>query len=120
MQAVATTPAGLPGLCRSSRPASTGLPRYPVGSAPALSVSRPARRSVAVRPAWVLSRFMRPLFIGVFQRDSLPPLTAPTASGWSDQLPGGTLTHWRSPSLHGTPDSTDEDFHPCYPCYPWS
>ena len=47
----------------------------------------------------------RPFDIGVFQRNSLPPLTAPTASGWSDPLPGGTLTHWRSPSLHGTPDS---------------
>ena len=45
------------------------------------------------------------LSIGVFQRDSLPPLTAPIASGWNDQLPGGTHTHWRSPSFHGTPDS---------------
>jgi hypothetical protein len=27
---------------------------------------------------------MRPFDIGVLQRDSLPPLTAPTASGWSD------------------------------------
>jgi toxin ParE1/3/4 len=51
----------------------------------------------------VWTHFPRPFFIGVFQRDSLPPLAAPTASGWSDQLPGGTLTHWRSPSLHGTP-----------------
>ena len=48
---------------------------------------------------------MRPFDVRVLQRDSLPPLTAPTASGWSDHLPGGTLTHWRSPSLHGAPDS---------------
>ena len=105
MHAVATTPAGLPGLCRSYAPDSNGLPRYPVGSAPTLYFSRPAQRSLALRPACVLSRLSRPFFIGVFQRDSLPPLTAPTASGWNDQLPGGTLTHWRSPSLHGTPDS---------------
>jgi hypothetical protein len=23
-------------------------------------------------------------------------------SGWGDQLPGGTLTHWKSPPLQGT------------------
>ena len=50
----------------------------------------------------------RPFDIGVLRRDSLPPLTAPTASGWSDPLPGGTLTHWRPPSLHGAPDRPHE------------
>src|ERR1019366_9469627 len=106
--AVATTPVGLPGLCRSSAPASTGLPPYPNGSAPMLFFSRHARRSLALRPACVLSRLSRPFFIGVLQRNSLPPFAAPTASGWNYQLPCGTLTHWRSPSLHGTPDSPDK------------
>jgi hypothetical protein len=27
--------------------------------------------------------------------------TAPVATGWSDQLPGGIRTHWKSPPLHG-------------------
>ena len=27
--------------------------------------------------------------------------TAPIATGWSDQLPGGIRTHWKSPPLHG-------------------
>src|ERR1039457_1841463 len=107
MHAVATTPVGLPGLCRSYSPVSTGLPPYPNGSAPTLYISRPARRSLALRPACVLSRLSRPFVIGVLQRNSLPPFAAPTASGWNDQLPGGTLTHWRSPSLHGTPESMD-------------
>jgi len=26
---------------------------------------------------------------------------APIATGWSDQLPGGNLTHWGSPPFHG-------------------
>jgi len=31
--------------------------------------------------------------IQVLQQNSLPPSSAPTATGWSDQLPGGTRTH---------------------------
>jgi len=27
--------------------------------------------------------------------------TAPVASGWSDQLPGGSRTHWEAPPFHG-------------------
>ena len=107
LHAVATTPAGPMERIRSYGSIHVGLPQITDGSAPALSVSRPAQRSLALRPACVLSRLSRPFFIGVFQRNLLPPLTAPTASGWNDQLPGGTLTHWRSPSLHGTPESMD-------------
>ena len=32
-------------------------------------------------------------FIGVLQEKSLPLSPAPTATGWNDQLPGGTFTH---------------------------
>jgi len=104
MHAIATTPVEPPGLCRSCSPVGGGLPRNSGGSAPTLPFSRPARRSLALRPACSLSRLTRPFFIGVLQRNSLPPLTAPTASGWSDQLPGGIFTHWKSPSLHGAPN----------------
>ncbi len=31
--------------------------------------------------------------VEVLQQNSLPPSPAPTATGWSDQLPGGTCTH---------------------------
>jgi hypothetical protein len=69
-------------------PTNGGLPRLTGGSAPTLPVSRPAQRSLALRPARSLSRLARPFFVGVFQRKSLPPLPAPTASGWSDQFAG--------------------------------
>jgi hypothetical protein len=32
-------------------------------------------------------------FIEVLQEKSLPPFPAPIATGWSDQLPGGSCTH---------------------------
>jgi hypothetical protein len=102
MHAIATTPVGPTGRTRSTCPADCGLPRALDGSAPTFAFSRPARRSLTLRPACALSRLTRPFFIGVFQRKSLPPLPAPTASGWSDPLPGGTHTHWKPPSLHGT------------------
>jgi hypothetical protein len=60
MHAVATTPVGLPGLHRSYSPVSTGLPRYPIGSAPTLYFSRPAQRSLALRPACARGRLSRP------------------------------------------------------------
>ena len=31
--------------------------------------------------------------IEVLQQNSLPPSTAPIATGWNDQLPGGSCTH---------------------------
>ena len=36
-----------------------------------------------------LNRPGRPFFIGVLQPNSLPPCTAPTASGWSDSCRAG-------------------------------
>ena len=44
-----------------SSPSANGLPLKSGGSASVLSVSRPARRSLAFRPAWSLSRPWRPL-----------------------------------------------------------
>jgi hypothetical protein len=75
MHAVATTPVGLPGLRRSCSPVRGGLPRYPVGSAPTLYVSRPAQRSLTLQPACVLSRLRDPLTSQCFSaiRYLLPP-----------------------------------------------
>ena len=49
------------------------LPHFSGGSAPALPVSRPARRSLAFRPACSLNRLMRPFDTRVLQTISLPP-----------------------------------------------
>ena len=67
-----------PGVSRSvpaslaSRSAN-GLPLLTGGSAPASPVSRPARRSLAFRPAWSLNRPRRPVDTTVLQTISLPP-----------------------------------------------
>ena len=56
----------------SSQPVS-GLPPITGGSASALSVSRPARRSLAFRPAWSLSHPSAALLSKELQPMSLPP-----------------------------------------------
>ena len=56
LHAVATTPAGPRELVRSYRPLVFGLPRISGGSAPASSVSRPAQRSLTLRPTDLPSR----------------------------------------------------------------
>ena len=54
MRAAATTPAEPAGARVVHFPAGGSLPQTTDGSAPALHVSRPARRSLALRPAWSL------------------------------------------------------------------
>ena len=77
----------------SSRPAG-GLPLITVGSASALSVSRPARRSLAFRPAWSLSRPRRPFSPESFNPCRClhePPWPLPagtTVAGWGSHPPG--------------------------------
>ena len=87
--ATANTPAEPAGACVACFPTAASLPRINGGSASALPVSRPARRSLALRPACSLSRPRRPFVIEVLQSSSLPPCTAPTASGWSDSCRAG-------------------------------
>ena len=60
MRAAATTPAEPTGAFVVRFPPAGSLPRETGGSASALLVSRPARRSLALRPAWSLSRPRRP------------------------------------------------------------
>ena len=89
MRAVANTPAEPVGASVARFPTAGSLPRVAGGSASASQVSRPARRSLTLRPAWSLSHPRRPLVIGVLQAMSLPPSSAPTATGWSDSCRAG-------------------------------
>ena len=67
-------PGGSEGVPASlASPSVIGLPHFSGGSAPALPVSRPARRSLAFRPACSLNRLMRPFDTRVLQTISLPP-----------------------------------------------
>src|SRR6266704_516252 len=61
LHAVAITPAGLMELIRSYFSINVGLPQNHGGSAPALIVSRPAQRSLLLRPACSPSRLGDPL-----------------------------------------------------------
>src|SRR5262249_30799699 len=63
------------------------LPRVSAGSAPTSIVSRPARRSLALRPARSPDRRAARCLEGsdVF----VPSTAAPIASGWSDPVAGG-------------------------------
>ena len=98
--AAANTPAEPVGARVARFPTAASLPRFNGGSASALPVSRPARRSLSLPPACSLSRPWRPFVIEVLQSSSLPPRTAPTASGWSDSC-GGVRTRWDTAPFHG-------------------
>jgi len=102
MHGAANTPAEAVGACVARFPTAGSLPRMIGGSASAALVSRPARRSLALRPAWSLSRPWRPFFIGVLQPTSLPPSSAPTATGWSDSCRAGfaPAEEWRLRTAH--------------------
>ena len=62
------TPAEPLGACVARFPTGGSLPRFRGGSASALRVSGPARRSLTLRPAWSLSRPWRPVASACFRR----------------------------------------------------
>ena len=97
MRAVATTPAESVGVCVARFPTHASLPSSIGESASALIVSRPARRSLALPPAWSLGRPRRPFVIRVLQPMSLPPSSAPTATGWSDGVDASPGRHRNVP-----------------------
>ena len=68
MRAAVTTPAEPVGARVVLFPTDCSLPRYSGGSASALPVSRPAQRSLALRPAWSLSHPRRPVSSKCFKR----------------------------------------------------
>ena len=61
MHAIATTPAEPSGCASLASPQDSGLPRILGGSASASYFSRPAQRSLALRPACSPSSFQNPL-----------------------------------------------------------
>jgi hypothetical protein len=111
--AVATTPAGPQvGSIRSPGTCDSGLPHLSAGSAPAFAFSRPARRSLALRPAHSLSRSHDPLTSEASDR-KVTSTAAPTASGWSESCQVGlTPTEKRhlctAHRKHGTQKATSE------------
>ena len=70
-------------------PAGGSLPRYSGGSASAMPVSRPARRSLRVAAHMVAKPPKAARSIEVLQPKSLPPPAAPIATGWSDSCRAG-------------------------------
>ena len=83
-------------------PTDARLPRPTDGSASASSVSRPARRSLTLRPAQSLKPPAAAPCTGVLQSMSLPPSTAPIATGWSDSCRAGfaPAEEWRLCTAH--------------------
>ena len=111
MRAAANTPAEPVGACVVRFPTGDSLPRYQGGSASASNLSRPARltstpyRTLTGYPLPVSLAHARmvakpPLaarYVGVLQTMSLPPSSAPTATGWSDSCRAGfaPAEEWR-------------------------
>ena len=99
MRAAANTPAEPVGACVARFPTGDSLPRYVGGSASALPVSRPARRSLRATARMIAKPPLAARYIGVLQTMSLPPSSAPTATGWSDSCRAGfaPAEEWRLP-----------------------
>jgi hypothetical protein len=89
VHAIAITPAGLMKLIRSSIFIDSGLPCEKVRSAPAIILSGPAQRSLALWPARSPSR-LATLYIE--SSDSfVASAAASIATGWSEPVPGREL-----------------------------
>src|ERR1017187_4875080 len=66
IRAAVTTPLGSPAAFLARFTGDIGLPRSYGGAAPPFGVSRPARRSLALQPAWTTYPLKGP-FLGVLQ-----------------------------------------------------
>ena len=86
-------------LVRSSVSIASGLPREKVGSAPATVFSRPAQRSLTLRPARSRSRLAT---LYTESSDSfVASAAASIATGWSEPVPGRELHPLMSSAFHG-------------------
>ena len=92
MRAAANTPAEPASALIARFPADGSLPRFTAGSASALPVSRPAQRSLSLRPAWSLSHPRRPFCIGVLQDDFVASIIRSDCYRLERQLPDGIRT----------------------------
>ena len=104
LHAVANTPAGLMEFVRSYHSISFGLPRNRGGSAPALVFSRPAQRSLTLRPARSPSR-LATLYTRGFSSLVASP-AALIATGWSEPVPGRVYPRCGPTPFHGAPEKT--------------
>lgn len=83
-------PGRIAGIVRSYSPIDCGLPRTYGGSAPALFFSRPAQRSLSLRPAYLLSRLKAALYTRGFS-SFVTSTAAPIATGRSEPVPRAGL-----------------------------
>src|SRR5207249_3624985 len=81
-----------------------GLPQITVGSAPALTVSRPAQHSLALQPADSPSRLMRPSTPEA-PAALLPPPPLRLLPGGAIQFPGGFISRCGPAPFHGAPQT---------------
>ena len=100
LHAVATTPAGSMELIRSYCSIVVDLPHITVGSAPALHFSRPAQRSLALRPTDSPSRLLRPSTPEA-PAALLPPPPLRLLPGGAIQFPGGFVSRCGPAPFHG-------------------
>ena len=98
LHAVLTTPVDQTGALVGSFPVPHGLPRISGGSASTTSLSRPARASLALRPArllthhaWALSRGFDPISYPIEPLVSYQVLPTTT---WVGPSPTGDLRRW--------------------------
>ena len=101
LHAVAITPAGLMEFVRSYHSTIFGLPRNRGGSAPALSFSRPAQRSLRLRPARSPSRLATLCTRGF--SSFVASATALIATGRSEPVPGQVYLPLWTTTFHGAP-----------------
>ena len=99
LHAVAITPAGSMKLVRSSIFIDCGLPYVTVRSAPAIVFSRPAQRSLTLRPA--RSRSRQATLYTESSDSFVASAAASIATGWSEPVPGRELHPLKSSTFHG-------------------
>ena len=101
VHATVNTPAEPTGARIARFPAAGSLPRFVGGSASALPFSRPAQRSLPVVACTLAEPPTAALLHRVLQSESLPPRTAPIATGWSDSCRAGFTPRWETAPFHG-------------------
>ena len=92
-------PDGIAGALFARFTSNDSLPRNKAGSASVLQFSRPAQRSLTLRPACSPSR-LATLYIEGFSH-FVTSIAAPIATGWSESSRVGFAPTGKAPTLHG-------------------